>query len=379
MFKAYMAGGGTGGHLFPGISLAQAIKTREPDARIKFLVSGKRLDLTLLEDGGFPCVRIQQRHLPQHPRQIADFMLTNARALWQVTRLMLRDRPDVVVGLGGYASFAAAAAAKLCGTALVLLEQNAVPGRANRALALAADRVFCQWTQAARYFLRRDNLSFAGSPVRESLNGLSKEIAREKLGLLPGLRTLLVLGGSQGASALNKAMLGSIPYLRELSGVVQVIHSAGQKEAEPVREAYGRAGIKASVHGFLREMNVAYSAADLVFCRAGGTTIAEITAMGLPSVLVPYPFATHNHQLANARSLVPAAMVLEEKHLSPETVKENVLDLLQDGEKLARMSEWARRTGRPAAASDIADRIVGRFKRTNGENGKRYFAQLLNV
>lgn len=381
MLRIYMAGGGTGGHLFPGISLAGAIRIIEPDAQIKFLVSGRKLDLALLEDRGFACVRIEQRQLPQHPRQIGEFMVTNARALWQVIRLMLRDRPDIVVGLGGYASFAAAASAKLCGVPLVLLEQNAIPGKANRALALAADRVFCQWTQAARFFLRRDNLRFAGSPVRQSLKKLSKEVARRKLTLAPELRTLLVLGGSQGASALNRAMIEAAAALKEHSDKVQVIHLAGQTDAEFVSQSYREAGIRASVHGFLGEMQLAYSAADLVFCRAGGTTIAELTGMGLPSVLVPFPYATQNHQLANARALAStgAARLVEEKDLNRQTVRSTVLGLLLDEKELQRMADQARLAGRPGAAREIAENIVVRFNRQPETRKSKSFARLLNL
>lgn len=377
MFRVYMAGGGTGGHLFPGISLAQAIRSKELDAEIKFIISGRKLDGSLLEDKGFACVRIEQRHLPQHPKQLGEFMLTNARALWQVARLILKDRPDVIVGLGGYASFAAAAAAKLCGVPLVLLEQNVVPGKANRTLALAADRVFCQWKQAARYFLRRDNLRFKGNPVRESLRKLSKGIARARLGLSTDCRTLLVLGGSQGASALNNAMTSALPSMNGEAESVQVIHLAGKTEAELVRRSYADAGVRASVHDFLMEMQLAYSAADLAFCRAGGTTIAELTAMGLPCVLVPFPHATQNHQLANATSLasIGAAVVLEEKDITTAAIRKTVFGTLADEETLARMSACARLAGRPAAASEIAESIIGLFRTRR----RKSFAQLLNV
>lgn len=377
MFKVLLAGGGTGGHLFPGISLAEAIKSREPDAEINFVISGKKLDLKILEDRGFGCTRIEQRHLPQSPRQFGDFMLTNARALWQIARLMLKNLPDVVVGLGGYASFTAAASAKLCAIPLVVLEQNVIPGRANRALALTADRVFCQWSQAARYFVRRDNLRFSGNPTRESLRKISKKIAREKLGLMPDKSTLLVLGGSQGASALNRAMLTSAGVLKKHRNRVQVIHLAGRKESETVMDAYSKMKITASVHEFLKEMEFAYSAADLVLCRAGGTTIAELTAVGLPSVLVPIPHAAQNHQLANAKALAStgAARLLEEKNMSAQAVDKIVLALLLDEKELVRMAEKASLAGRPAAAKRIAENIVSEFKQEKANT----IARLLNV
>jgi len=362
--RVYFAGGGSGGHLFPGISLAQAIRAREPGAEIKFLISGKKIDATLVAETGFPVHTIEQRRLPQHPRQLADFMVTNARAFWKLVRLVLRERPDVVVGLGGYASFAASAAAKLCVVPVVLLEQNVIPGKANRALALAADRVFCQWRSSARHFARRGNLSFEGNPIRESLRGVSRDAARKKLDLNPDLPTVLVLGGSQGARALNSAVMDALSSLNGLAGRVQAIHLAGQEQAEEVRKAYEQAGVKASVHGFMREMQLAYSAADLVFCRAGGTTIAEVTAIGLPSVLVPLPTAAENHQLANARELsfTGAARILEQKDLRPQTVRETVFELLLDGGELRAMANRAREVARPAAARDIAQTIVHRFK-----------------
>jgi UDP-N-acetylglucosamine--N-acetylmuramyl-(pentapeptide) pyrophosphoryl-undecaprenol N-acetylglucosamine transferase len=362
--RIYFAGGGSGGHLFPGMSLAQAIRAREPAAEIRFLISGKKLDAALLAETGFSCHTIEQRHLPQHPRQLADFMVTNARAFWKLIRMMFRERPDVVVGLGGYASFAASAAAKLCAVPVVLLEQNVIPGKANRALALAADRVFCQWRSSARYFARRDNLSFEGNPVRESLQGVSRKAARRKLGLSLHLPTVLVLGGSQGARALNGAIVDALTSLNGLAGGFQAIHLAGQEQAEEVRNAYNRAGVTASVHGFMHEMQLAYSAANLVFCRAGGTTIAEVTAVGLPSVLVPLPTAAENHQLANARELAAtgAARLLEEKDLQPQAVREAVFELLLDGSKLRDMANRAKEAAKPAAAKDIAETIMHRFK-----------------
>ncbi len=364
MFRVFITGGGTGGHLFPGISLAEAIRAAEPDADIRFLISGKKLDTALLENRGFPCLQVEQRHIPKTARQILDFMATNARAVWQVIRVMLRARPDVVVGLGGYASFATAAAAKLCAVPLVLLEQNVIPGKANRALALAASRVFCQWPQAARYFMRRDNLTFSGNPVRETLRRTSTEVALRKLGLAPGRRTLLVLGGSQGANALNKFFLESLPVLKDFSDQIQIIHLAGKSQSEPVSAAYQQAGIRASVHNFLEEMQLAYSAADLALCRAGGTTIAELTALGLPSILVPYPHSAQNHQMANAKEMVSAgaARLLQEQNLSPQAMKSCVLDLLFDEKGLARMAYKAALLGQPRAAAQIAEAIVEEYK-----------------
>ncbi len=362
--KVFFAGGGSGGHLFPGISLAQALRRSEPQSQIRFLISSKKLDAALLENSGFEFQRIEQRHLPQHPRQLGDFMLTNARAFWLLTRLMFRERPDVLVGLGGYASFSAAAAAKLCAVPLVLLEQNVIPGKANRALALAADSVFCQWHRSARYFARRDNLSFMGNPIRESLRKITREAAAGELGLDPGKPTLLVLGGSQGARALNDGMMDALPSLNGFTGKFQVIHLAGQAQAQRVTEAYRKAEVRASIHGFMREMQLAYSASDLVFCRAGGTTIAEITAMGLPSVLVPLPTAAENHQMANALELVSAgaSRLLEEKNLRPQKIQKAVFELLLDAGELKRMSDRAQENARPDAADRIAGTIVHRFR-----------------
>lgn len=366
MFRVFFAGGGTGGHLFPGLSLAQAIKVLLPDSEITFVVSGKRLDSSLIENRGFNFVRIEQRYLPRDPRRMGQFMVTNVRAFWQASRLIVRRRPDVVVGLGGYASFAAAAASLLAGVPVVLLEQNVIPGKANRALALAADRVFCQWPGSARYFLRRDNLTFAGSPVRESLKPeykVSKEIAREKLALSPERRTLLVLGGSQGASAVNNAMLGALPEIEEFRDRIQIIHLAGRAHAPSVRATYRQAGICGKVYGFCEQMQLIYCAADLAFCRAGGTTIAEITAMGLPSVLVPLPNAAANHQLANARALActGAARLLQQKYLTAQVVRRVVFDLLLDEVELACMARRSFLMGRPAAAARIAREIAEKY------------------
>jgi UDP-N-acetylglucosamine--N-acetylmuramyl-(pentapeptide) pyrophosphoryl-undecaprenol N-acetylglucosamine transferase len=294
-------------------------------------------------------------HLPARTTELPGFLVRLARAVGSSLRDLRARRPDLVVGLGGYASVGPGLAALLSGRPLLLLEQNAVPGKANRLLARLGGRLAAAYPESLSGLpaRARSRARVVGNPVRPEL--LSGRRDPGRFGLSPDAPILLVTGGSQGAEGLNRAVAEAAPILARRG--VQAIHLAGESGATAAREAWARAGARAYVVPFTREMGDAYATADLVLCRAGGTTVAELAALGKPAVLVPYPHHADRHQERNARALVAAgaARLVPEAELTPERVERDVADLIGDREALGRMGRAAARLGVP----DAADRAAG--------------------
>jgi UDP-N-acetylglucosamine--N-acetylmuramyl-(pentapeptide) pyrophosphoryl-undecaprenol N-acetylglucosamine transferase len=356
------AGGGTGGHLLPGVSLAEELRSGL-GAQIRFLITRRKIDQILVPTGKFSVVQIRQESVPKRLTGIPVFLFFMLVAALRTLLEIIKFRPHLVVGLGGFGSFTAVVCGKLLCLPAVLLEQNAFPGKANRLLSHLADGVFCEWERTVRSFPFPRKVFPLGNPIRRSLTLKENATARISFGLSPHISTLLVLGGSQGAHALNIAMCRTAQIVNGQREEFQVIHLAGAPDREEVENAYRRNGVRARVVDFLFEMEQAYSAADLVFCRAGGTTIAELTALGLPAVLVPYPHSSENHQFANAEELRKngAAVVLSQEDLSPLTIKERVLGLLADRRKLSELSRNAKSLGKIDASEKIARKVGSQF------------------
>lgn len=355
------AGGGTGGHLFPGLSLAEELHRRDPagrradgTARFLFLCTQRDASYGALDEPWLDVAVLPADHRGGLPKRLAS-LVPAASGAWRALR---RFRPDVVVGLGGYGSLAPVFCARLLGIPTVLLEQNVVPGRANRLLARLADEMDCQWEESAQFVRCRDKVRVTGNPIRDRIERRDRAAAAAELGLDATTPTLLVMGGSQGATPLNNLMVDALPHLGE-GGAFQVIHLAGGTDAERVAAAYGEQGLRACVRDFLADMALAYSACDLVFSRAGGTSIAEFTALGIPAVLVPLPHAVDNHQHLNARVLEyhGAAVLLEQKTLTAERLAQELRALLGNRPRLAYMAAQSRELGVPRAASVVADRV----------------------
>jgi UDP-N-acetylglucosamine--N-acetylmuramyl-(pentapeptide) pyrophosphoryl-undecaprenol N-acetylglucosamine transferase len=356
------AGGGTGGHLLPGVSLAEELRCTL-GASVCFLITRRKIDQTLVPTGKFAVTQIRQEPLPARLTGIPVFLFFTLLAAVRTFLQIMKFRPHLIVGLGGFGSFSAVVCGKLLCLPVVLLEQNAFPGKANRLLSYIADAVFCEWERTAWSFPFPWKVFPLGNPIRRSLRLNEKVSARISFGLAPHTSTLLVLGGSQGAHALNIALCETAQIVDGQKKEIQVIHLAGARDREEVENSYRRSGISACVMDFLQEMERAYSAADLVFCRAGGTTIAELTALGLPAVLVPHLHSSENHQVANAEELRKngAAVVLYERDLSPLTVKERVLGLLADRRRLSELSENAKSLGKIDASKKIAFKVESQF------------------
>jgi len=358
--RVAIAGGGTAGHVYPGLALASSLRDRGWD--VSFVGADGGVESTLVPQAAFPFHAIPARPF------IRSFSLAAVRAPFIALGAIGRARAIVrgaaaVVGMGGYVSVSTVLAARRERIPVVLHEQNAIPGLANRVLARAARSVALSFADTRRFFPRRMDVQVTGNPVREEIlrvpderEQLRKE-ALQELELMDGRRTVVVFGGSQGALHVDRAAIGACRVLSARSDL-QVVLITGPSHLEVVsRAAPAGAPLIVRLFGYIERMDLVYACADLVVARAGATTIAEVTVCGLPSVLIPYPYATRRHQEANARAVQRAggASVLLDDQLSAEALANRIVGLIEDPERLAAMSERARAFGRPEAAARLAD------------------------
>jgi UDP-N-acetylglucosamine--N-acetylmuramyl-(pentapeptide) pyrophosphoryl-undecaprenol N-acetylglucosamine transferase len=356
--RIVIAGGGTGGHLFPGIAVAREIRRRLPDAVVTFAGTARGIESRVVPREGFELDVLRSSGLKgTSPAVLARGLALLPLSGLDAWRILSRRRPDLVIGVGGYSSGPVVALAAARGLPTLLLEQNAVPGFTNRALARWVSAAAVTFESTVTFFGRRGFV--AGNPVRPEFFDEDDSHAAPRP---PGL---LIFGGSQGSHAINLACMEAAPRLAAGGGRMAITHQTGERDLDMVRDAYRRAGLDARVEPFLDAMDREIKGADLVISRAGATTIAELTAAGKPAVLVPLPTAADDHQRKNAELLraAGAVEVIEQKDLTGERLAACVRGLLADRERLAAMSAAARRMARPDAATIIVDRalaLVGR-------------------
>lgn len=352
-----LAGGGTGGHLFPGIAVASEIRERFPGAIITFLTTTRTLDRDLLSHAGFDQVEQTVRPFTVHPLRLPGFWLSWRKAVRAAKGLIRARRPSAVLGLGGYAAGPAVVAARSLGVRTAILNPDAVPGIANRYLARHADLVVLQWDVSRRRFPAQTNCRALGCPIRAEFSAADREQGRRTLGLDPDRPVLLVTGASQGARTVNRVMQRAWPAFAADHADWQLLHLSGPLDETETKAAYRGAG-DAVVRAFEHEMWLALATADVVVSRAGASTLAELTALGLPSVLLPYPYHRDKHQHANANVLVEAgAAVMVDDLIEPEANLSPVLTALRrlaDPEVREKMAGAARALARPDAAADVA-------------------------
>ena len=361
-FGLAVAGGGTGGHIFPGLAVAREFRRREPGTRVLYLGAAGRLEERVVPREG-AAVRfhgLRVRGLKgQGPLGAIAALGLAARAVVECRREIAAFGADLLLGTGGYSSGPAALAARTLGVPVVLQEQNAVPGLTNRLLARIARRVFIAFEPARRHFPAGRTV-LAGNPVRDEALGAGAEVGRG-----PGLR-LLVLGGSQGARGVNRLVAGALPDLAAARLDVSFVHQSGDPEREAVAAAYRGAGLSAEVAGFFDAMGERSGAADLVIARAGAGTIAEIAANGRPAILVPFPHAAGDHQRVNARWLADrgGALIIEEQAADASgELARAIAALAGDRERLRAMAQASAAVGVRDAAARIVDecrRMLGR-------------------
>ncbi|MBW2036407.1 MAG: undecaprenyldiphospho-muramoylpentapeptide beta-N-acetylglucosaminyltransferase [Deltaproteobacteria bacterium] len=348
--RVIIAGGGTGGHLFPAVALGEAFRRRDPTGMILFVGTANPLEISALSRKGFNHVAIEveglkRRGLLQQLRSLARI----PKAFWKAIVIMRRFNPDIIIGVGGYASGPVALAARILGKKMVIHEQNVLPGFTNRILGRFAHRIFISFPDKLTVF-KSSKTVMSGNPVRRELlaaKGIKKTAAQF---------TVLVLGGSQGAHAINCAVVEALDLL-ENPARMAFIHQTGSADAAWVVRAYKKAGLTAKVKPFFDNMADAYRAADLVICRAGATTVAEIAALGKPAIFIPYPFAVNNHQELNARYLADSggAEVIVEKDLTGALLASRIDYYASNPELLQEMAAHASAIGRPDAADLIAE------------------------
>ncbi len=354
--KLLVAGGGTGGHLFPGIAIAEELLTRQPNRNdVLFVGTARGIEARVVPQRGYKLELIEIAGLKGMGLLRALSTLARLpRAVLQAAKILRAFKPDVVVGVGGYASGPVLIAAFFLRIPTAVQEQNALPGLTNRVLAKVARRVFTAFPEATARLPKR-KVSLLGNPIRRAFldNYLSSDRPHDSF-------NLLIFGGSQGATVLNDAAIAAIPHLSPaLRARLKVVHQTGSREVEKVRAGYEAAGVEARVLDFIDDMSGAYAEADAILCRAGATTLAEITVAKKAAVLVPFARAADNHQELNARSIVEAgaAVMVLERELSGERLAKE-LEELQARERRQRMERAAGRVGRPEAARDIVDALV---------------------
>ena len=356
-----IACGGTGGHLFPGLAVAE--KLRERGCAITLLISPKEVDQQAVKAASgmevvtLPAVALQRG-------STMAFIRGFGRS-FRAARQLFRERGiGGALAMGGFTSAPPILAARACGAPTFLHESNTVPGRANRWLSWVVGHSFVGFPSAARR-LKNRCVTLTGTPVRPSFKPVDAEKCRTELGLQPKRPTVLVVGGSQGASGLNDLVLGALPLLARTAPELQWLHLAGARDAERVGDAYQAAGVSAVVHSFFTGMELALGAATAAISRAGASSLAELAAMRVPAILVPYPVATDNHQLHNAEAFVHsgAARLLEQRVASPELLARSVLELVNEPGTRERMKRALALWQAPHAAEQIAEAILTDVKR----------------
>ena len=366
--RIIVSGGGTGGHIYPAVTIANQIKEKQPDAEIIFVGTKEGLECEIVPRYGYPIEFIEvagfQRKLSLDTIKSAFKLLAG---LIDALKLIRKIKPDLVVGTGGYVCGPILFLAALQGIPTCIQEQNAMPGVTNKILAHFVKKVFLGYQEAGKYFGGNSEKIFTGNPIRKEILEVSRATAIEKFKLDPAKKTILVSGGSRGARSINDAMALVETSLAGRSDV-QVIHITGETGYEKFigqveKKVLMSDNIK--VFRYMHDMPMALAAADLAIFRSGAIGLAELMARGIPSILVPYPYATANHQEHNARAVEGAggAVVILDKELTGEILLKQIESLLADESKLQKMKDAAKALGRPEAAEDIARKVLALLKK----------------
>ncbi len=352
--RVIIAGGGTGGHLFPGIAIAREIRNRHKRASILFVTGRRLIESEILIRYGFeqtsiPVEGLKGRGWKKGVSVIVRLPFTFIRSVSVVRRFA----PQTVIGVGGYSAGPVCLAARLLGIFTAVHEQNSYPGLTNRLLSRVVDKIFISFPESAAHFPAGEPI-LTGNPIREDLlAGMAAEGEGQD-----GF-TALILGGSQGARSINRAVVAALEILKKEGREPAVIHQSGATDHQEVSSAYRDRGLTGEVLPFIEDMAAAYRRADLIVSRAGASTIFELALLGKPSILIPYPYAANRHQETNALALVRAGgaeMVLEDE-LSGERLAALLLKYMDDRTGLQRMGRKARTIGRPDAAQRIVDEL----------------------
>jgi UDP-N-acetylglucosamine--N-acetylmuramyl-(pentapeptide) pyrophosphoryl-undecaprenol N-acetylglucosamine transferase len=350
--RCVIAGGGTGGHLFPGMAIAEAFIEREMGNEVLFIGTQRGIEARVLAGGKFPLKMIQARPIKGRS------LLGKLKAIWslpmavsEACSILKEDRPQIVLGVGGYASGPTLLAASLLGMKRAIHEQNVIPGMTNRILKWFSQQIFVSFEETKKYFPERKTF-VTGNPIR-------KEILKGKEKKKGDRFTLLIFGGSAGAHRINKAMMEALDPLQEVKSSLKFIHQTGKDDLDFVSKGYQEKGFDALVKPFFEDIATYYQRADLVICRSGASTVSELAVCGKVAILIPYPYAAHQHQLINAQKLVElgAARMIADDALSGPLLAQTILHLYFHPEEREEMGEKIQRVGRPRAAEEIVNHI----------------------
>jgi UDP-N-acetylglucosamine--N-acetylmuramyl-(pentapeptide) pyrophosphoryl-undecaprenol N-acetylglucosamine transferase len=363
--KCVIAGGGTGGHLFPGMAIAEAFVEREKGNEVLFIGTERGIEGKILPGGKFPLRTIKAKPIQ------GKSLLEKGKAIWSLPMAVseacsiLREyQPQLVLGVGGYASGPTLLAAFLLGIRRAIQEQNVMPGMTNRMLKWFSQQIFVSFEEAKKYFPKEKTI-VTGNPIRkEFLATLQKGSGTLKQ---KDRFTLLLFGGSAGSHRINQTMIEALDHLQGIISSLKIIHQTGKEDFDFVFKRYREKGFEALVKPFIEDLANYYRISDLVICRSGASTVAELAVCGKAALLIPYPYAAHDHQLINAKKLVDlgAARMVLDQELTGEIMAQTILHLYDHPEERARMEDAIQRLGKPRAAEEIVDhcyKLLGRME-----------------
>lgn len=350
-----IAGGGTGGHIYPGVAIAQEFRRRNPNCGIVFIGTARGLETKIVPREGFKLELIEVAALKgvNAAKRIKSLLLL-PKSFFAVRSLIRQYQPDVVIGVGGYSSGPMLLVASLLGIPTMVAESNALPGFTNRVLARFVKAAAVSFEEAKSFF--RGKAEITGNPVRAEFFGIPAKTPGDVI-------QLLITGGSQGARAINEAMIAAIPLLEPHKDRLSITHQTGELDFEKVKAAYAKSLLHVEAKPFLEKIVDEFAKADLVISRAGATTVAELAAAGRPALMIPFPWAADDHQRKNAEAVerAGAGRMILQSELSGERLASELLVLISDAERLAAMSTASKKLGHPDAAArvvDIAERIT---------------------
>lgn len=355
--KVIIAGGGTGGHLFPGIALAESLIEKYPEAQIIFVGTPKGLEAKVIPKTGYQLNFISVRgFVGKSLNEKVKSLMSLLKSMFESKNIVDSFSPDIVFGVGGYASFPIVLTASLKKIPTIILEQNTVPGLANKLLSKIVSAVAITYPETMEYF-QREKTYLTGTPIRMRILEGDKQKAKKLFNIEEGRITILILGGSLGARKINKAMTEGLSYLLPFKNKIQIIHQTGESDYNWVSNEYKNLTFRATVLPFIYDMVEAYSVADLVISRAGASTVAELTAIGKASILIPYPYAAYNHQEMNARRLLSrgACELILDRELNGEVLAKKINKILTNPEIMKEMEMASLAFGKPHAGEKIIE------------------------
>jgi UDP-N-acetylglucosamine--N-acetylmuramyl-(pentapeptide) pyrophosphoryl-undecaprenol N-acetylglucosamine transferase len=370
--RVIIAGGGTGGHLFPGLAVAEEFKYRDASAEVIFVGTEHGIEARIIPREGFTIKFLRAEGIAGvSPIKKIKAIVKLIFSIIDSYRIIRTVKPDIVIGVGGYASGAVMLVAFLMSIPTMILEQNSIPGLTNKVLGRFVNTV-CLTYQESLSFFSRAKTFLTGNPIRMHILKGSAESACRLFSLEKGLFTIFAFGGSSGAKSINKAIVDSLPYLYDLKDKIQILHQTGLNDYERIREAYRKAGFKGTITPFIYQMGEAYAVADVVISRAGATTLAELTALGKPAILIPYPYAAGNHQELNARKLLEmgAARMMRDRELKGETLANTIRELYMNETMRAEMQRNSIAVGRPEACAKVVDIAMSLVKQATASDHK---------